>query len=179
MRPHDVVIGGIFAGVARKASPRGGEKENLHASLDRHRDVVVWKLEGLDDERLRRPMTPSGTNLLGLVKHLAAVEYGWFCQAFGRSTEPLPFGEDENATLRVRPDETTAGILAFYARARTAADSVIDELDLETLGSAWSGAVVSLRWVLIHMIEETARHAGHLDIIRELLDGATGDHPHS
>ena len=68
-------------------------------------------------------MTPSGTNLLGLVKHLASVEYGWFCQTFGRETEPLPFDEDdENADLRVQPDETTDDIVAFYGRARAAAD---------------------------------------------------------
>lgn len=154
------------------------EKTVLHRGLDRHRDAVLWKLEGLDDERLRRPMTPSGTNLLGLVKHLAAVEYGWFCQTFGRETEPLPFDpEDENADLRVAPHETTADILAFYGRARAAADRVIGELSLDDLGTAWHGATVSLRWVLVHMLEETARHAGHLDIVRELADGMTGDHP--
>lgn len=156
----------------------GGEKESLHVSLDRHRDVVVWKLAGLGDEQLRRPMTPSGTSLLGLVKHLAAVEYGWFCATFGRQTEPLPFDEDdENADLRVDPHETTAGIMAFYERARAAADRVIGELDVEDVGTAWFGETVSMRWVLIHMIEETARHAGHMDIVRELVDGATGDHP--
>jgi uncharacterized damage-inducible protein DinB len=156
---------------------RGGEKESLHISLDRHRDVVLWKIESLDDEQLRRPMTPSGTNLLGLVKHLAAVEYGWFCHTFGRTTEQLPFDEDdENADLRVTPEETTADIVAFYSRARAAADQVIDELDVDDVGTAWFGNTVSLRWVLIHMIEETARHAGHMDILRELIDGATGDH---
>ena len=62
----------------------GGEKVSLHVSLDRHRDVVLWKIDGLHDEQLRRPMTPSGTSLLGLVKHLAAVEYGWFCHTFQR-----------------------------------------------------------------------------------------------
>lgn len=67
----------------------GGEKESLHASLNRHRDAVLWKLEGLDDEQVRRVMTPSGTNLLGLVKHLASVEYGWFCSTFGREVEPF------------------------------------------------------------------------------------------
>ncbi|WP_271218988.1 DinB family protein [Streptosporangium carneum] len=155
----------------------GDEKQSLRVSLDRHRDAVLWKLEGLDDERLRRPMTPSGTNLLGLVKHLAAVEYGWFCQTFGRETEPLPFDEeDENADLRVEPHETTADIVEFYGRARAAADRVIDELEVEDVGTAWFGDTVSLRWVLIHMIEETARHAGHMDIVRELLDGETGDH---
>lgn len=155
----------------------GAEKKSLHVSLDRHRDVVLWKLDGLDDEQLRRPMTPSGTNLLGLVKHLAAVEYGWFCLTFGRATETLPFDEiDENADLRVQPHETTADILAFYARARAAADAVIDDLEVDDIGTAWFGDTVSMRWVLIHMIEETARHAGHMDIVRELIDGATGDH---
>ena len=136
----------------------GDEKQSLRVSLDRHRDAVLWKLEGLGDDDLRRAMAPSGTNLLGLVKHLAAVEYGWFCD------------------LRVRPDETTEDVLAFYGRARAAADKAIDELELEATGAAWFGDAVSMRWVLIHMIEETARHAGHVDIIRELIDGMTGDH---
>ena len=156
----------------------GEEKESLHVSLDRHRDVVLWKLEGLDDEQLRRRMTPSGTSLLGLVKHLAAVEYAWFCLTFGRETEPLPFDDnDPDADLRVEPHETTAGITAFYGRARAAADPATAELDLDDVGTSWSGERVSLRWVLIHMIEETARHAGHMDILRELIDGAAGDHP--
>lgn len=155
----------------------GEEKTSLHISLDRHRDVVLWKLEGLDDEQLRSPMTPSGTSLLGLVKHLAAVEYGWFCDTFGRETEPLPFDEDDpEADLRVAPSESTADVLAFYGRARAAADQVIDDLEVDDLGTAWFGAGVSLRWVLIHMVEETARHAGHMDILRELIDGTTGDH---
>ena len=155
----------------------GAEKESLHASLNRHRDVVLWKVDGLDDASLRRPMTPSETTLLGLVKHLAAVELGWFCETFGRETEPLPFDpDDEDADLRVGPHETTADILAFYARARTAADRVICESGLDETGTAWNGDTVSMRWVLIHMIEETARHAGHMDILRELIDGATGDH---
>jgi uncharacterized damage-inducible protein DinB len=155
----------------------GGEKQSLHVSLDRHRGAVLWKLEGLDDTNLRRAMTPSGTNLLGMVKHLAAVEYSWFCQTFGRATEPLPFDDnDPDADLRVRPDETTEDVLAFYGRARAAADQVIDEVDLEQTGTAWFGDAVSMRWVLIHMVEETARHAGHVDILRELIDGMTGDH---
>ena len=158
----------------------GGEKESLKASLDRHRDVILWKLEGLGDEELRRPMTPSGTNLLGLVKHLGAVEYGWFVATFGRATEPLPFDEDDpDADLRVAPHETTEDVLAFYGRARAAADRVIDELDLDDTGRAWFGDRVSMRWVLIHMIEENARHAGHVDIVRELIDGTAGDFDHS
>ena len=155
----------------------GDEKQSLHVSLDRHRDAILWKLAGLDDAVLRRPMTTSGTSLLGLVKHLAAVEYEWFCTTFGRETEPLPFDdEDMNADLRPEPNETVEDILAFYGRARAAADSAIDELDVDTLGTAWFGETVSLRWVLIHMVEETARHAGHVDILRELIDGTTGDH---
>ena len=163
--------------MARRVPFTGGEKESLRVALQRHRDVVLWKLEGLDDEQLRRPMTPSGTTLLGLVKHLASVEYSWFVETFGRPTEPLPFDdEDENADLRVEPHETTADVVAFYGRACAAADQVIEETGLEELGDAWFGEQVSMRWVLIHMVEETVRHAGHMDIVRELLDGATGDH---
>jgi uncharacterized damage-inducible protein DinB len=155
----------------------GPEKESLKVSLDRHRDAVLWKLEGLGDDDLRRTMVPSGTSLLGLVKHLGAVEYGWFCETFGRDTEPLPFDEnDPDSDMRARPDETTEDVLAFYGRARAAADRVIDELDVEDTGTAWFGETVTMRWVLIHMVEETARHAGHIDILRELIDGMAGDH---
>jgi uncharacterized damage-inducible protein DinB len=138
---------------------------------------VVWKVKGLDDEALRRPMTPSGSNLLGLVKHLAAVEYGWFCETFGFPTEPLPdVDADPQADMQVAATETTAEILGFYDRARHAADAAIEATGLDDLGTAWFGDQVTMRWVLIHMLEETARHAGHMDIIRELIDGATGDH---
>ena len=155
----------------------GAEKESLKVALDRHRDAVLWKLEGLDDEQLRRPMVPSGTSLLGLVKHLAAVEYGWFCDTFGREAEPLPFDDDDpDADLRIEPGETTEDVLAFYGRARAAADQAIGELDIEDTGTAWFGEAVTMRWVLIHMVEETARHAGHVDILRELIDGMAGDH---
>jgi len=155
----------------------GAEKESLKVSLDRHRDAILWKLEGLSDDDLRRQLVPSGTSLLGLVKHLGAVEYGWFCTTFGHTTEPLPFDEeDPEADLRIRPEETTEDVLAFYGRARAAADQVIGELDVEDTGTAWFGDTVTMRWVLIHMVEETARHAGHVDILRELIDGMAGDH---
>ena len=163
--------------MTREISRTGSEKEILRNGLDRHRDVALWKLDGLDDERLRRPMTPTGTSLLGLVKHLAAVDYSWFCKTFGRETEPLPFRDDDpDADLRPEPEETVPDIVAFYGRAREASDQVIDELELDAVGTAWLGEV-SLRWVLVHMIEETARHTGHMDIVRELLDGTTGDYP--
>ncbi len=163
----------------RRVPPTGSEKESLYVALDRQRDVILWKLDGLDDEQVRRRMTPSGTSMLGLVKHLAAVEYGWFCETFGRDTEPLPeFDEnDPDADWRVEPNETAADIVAFYGRARTAADRAIEATDLDALGNAWFGEQVSMRWVLIHMLEETARHAGHMDILRESIDGATGDFP--
>ncbi|WP_369233544.1 DinB family protein [Streptomyces sp. R21] len=154
----------------------GGEKESLHASLDRHRNAVLWKLEGLDDEQVRRVMTPSGTNLLGLVKHLASVEYGWFCSTFGREVEPLWFDPTTEEDMSAGQGETTQQIIDFYGRARTAADRTIAELSLDDLGTSWNGTTVSLRWVLIRMVEETARHAGHMDIVRELIDGGSGDH---
>ncbi|MFE5403486.1 DinB family protein [Streptomyces sp. NPDC056580] len=152
------------------------EKGILRTSLDRHRDAVLWKLDGLDDEQLRRPMTPTGTSLLGLVKHLASVEYGWFVGTFGGEVEPLWFDPYTEEDLRIAPDETTDRIVAFHGRARAAADRMISELPLDTLGRpAWRDQPVSLRWTLVHMTTETARHAGHMDILRELIDGATGD----
>ncbi|SDM94269.1 Protein of unknown function [Streptomyces sp. cf386] len=154
----------------------GAERETLHASLDQMRDAALWKLEGLDDEQLRRPMTPSGTSLLGLVKHLASVEYGWFVEAFGGAVEPLWFDPYQGEDMRADEDETTSQIVEFYGRARTAADRTITELPLDTVGRPpWRDHSVTLRWVLVHMIEETARHAGHMDIVRELIDGMAGD----
>ncbi|MEV0093490.1 DinB family protein [Streptomyces sp. NPDC050738] len=151
----------------------GPEKDTLLVSINRHRDVVLWKLQGLDEEQARRPLTPSGTNLLSLLKHLSYVEYGWFCGTFGRETEQLGDPEDD---LNVGPDETIADMVALYGRARAAADLAVHEVGLDGLGTSWDGETVSMRWVLVHMIEETARHAGHMDIVRELIDGATGDH---
>ena len=124
--------------MAKRVPFLGGEKESLHVALDRHRDAVLWKLEGLSDEDLRRPMTPSGTSLLGLVKHLASVEYAGFCMTFGRQTEPLPFSDDDpDADLRVRPDETSDQVLAFYSRARSASDRVIDASLCKLEGGTW------------------------------------------
>lgn len=153
-------------------------KRLLHESLDRQRNAVVWKVTGVPDDELRQPRTPSGTNLAGLVKHLASVEYGWFCDTFGRPADEVPFDPaDPDADMRAGADETIADLLAYYARARAAADEAIDELDLDAVGTSWHGVPSSPHWVLVHMIEETARHAGHLDILRELIDGQTGDPP--
>ncbi|KIF69725.1 hypothetical protein HY68_15865 [Streptomyces sp. AcH 505] len=161
----------------RRVPATGDEKESLYVSLDRHRDAVLWKLDGLDEEQVRRRMTPSGTSLLGLVKHLACNEYGWFCETFGRGIETLWFDPEAGEDMSVEPDESTSKIVHFYGRSRTEADKVISELALDDVGTSWRGETVSMRWALIHMIEETARHAGHMDILRELVDGATGDHP--
>ena len=166
--------------MAQRVPLTGGEQESLMIALDRHRDAALWKLEGLDDQQLRRPMAPSGTTLLGLIKHLGAVDYGWLCGSFDQPHEPLPFDDaDPDADLRVEPHESTADILAFYDRARSAANAAVDRLGIDAIGTAWFGDSVSMRWVLIHMIEETARHVGQMDIMRELLDGATGDHDRS
>lgn len=98
-------------------------------------------------------------------------------RVIGYSAESAPFDEDDpEADLRVKADESTQEILAYYGRARVAADAAIAATELETTGTSWNGETVSMRWVLIHMVEEVARHAGHLDILRELVDGATGDH---
>jgi hypothetical protein len=155
----------------------GGERESLQASLNRHRDAVVWKLQGLDDTELRQAMLPSGNTLLGLVKHLATWEYIWICRTFGHQAEQLPVDEgDDYADVRIDPGDSTAGILAFYSRARAAADQVIGEVDLDEAGTTMFGDTVSLRWAVIHILEDTARHAGHIDIMRELIDGMVGDH---
>ena len=153
------------------------EKAVLLAALQSHRDVMLWKLEGLSDYDLRRPMVPSGTNLIGLVKHLANAEYGWFCETFGRPTEPLTdISEDPEADMRAAEGEATADIVAFYRRAWAAADAAILELPLDATGTSYAGTTVSMRWVLVHMIEDTVRHAGHADILREQIDGGTGHH---
>ncbi len=166
--------------MARIVPLLGDEQESLLAALERHRDAILWKLDGLTDEQLRTSTLPSGMTPIGLVKHLASVEYGWFCATFDRPHEPLGFDlDDENADFRVAPDESTDDVLAFWARARDAADDAVAEIDLDTTGTAWFGDQVSMRWVMIHMVEELARHAGHMDIMRELVDGMTGDHDRS
>ncbi len=160
-----------------QASHLADELSTLHAALQSHREVMLWKLDGLSDDQVRRAMVPSGTNLVGLVKHLANAEYGWFCQTFGRATEPLTdISQDPEADMRAAEGESTDEIIDFYRRSWAAADAAIGELPLEATGTSYSGRTVSLRWVLVHMIEDTVRHAGHADILCELLGGGTGHH---
>ena len=158
----------------------GDEKALLHAHLKLNRDALLWKLEGLGENDLRRPMTGTGTNLLGLVKHLTGVEGAYFCDAFGRPRPPLAWEDDEDAAMGqfsdmyAKPDETAAEIVASYRAATAAADESISALDLDATGRHHIGINVSLRWMLLTVLLDTARHAGHADIVRELVDGRAG-----
>ncbi len=157
-------------------------KEDLHRYLQGGRDAVLWKLDGLSEYDARRPLVPTGTNLLGLVKHLASVELGYFGDCFGRPHgEALPwFAEDAepNADLWATPDETRQDIVGLYRRAWAHADATIDALPLEAVGRVpwWppDRAEATLHRLLVHMATETHRHAGHADIVRELIDGSAG-----
>jgi hypothetical protein len=107
-----------------------------------------------------------------LVKHLAAAEYYWLCEVFERPFEPGSLSASDDAELE--PGDTTESVLGYYRRACNASDQAISEVDLDTTGTTWLGDTVSFRWAILHMIEETARHAGHADFIREHIDNATG-----
>jgi len=160
-------------------------KDDLRRYLQQARDALVWKLDGLSEYDVRRPMVPTGTNLLGLIKHVASVELGYFGDTFGRpSGEPLPwFDEDAewNADMFATADESRADILDLYRRAQAHSDTTIDELPLDAEGVvAWwpdERKVVTLHQILVHMIAETQRHAGHADLVRELIDGGAGLRP--
>jgi uncharacterized damage-inducible protein DinB len=157
-------------------------KADLHRYLRAGRDAVLWKLEGLPEYDARRPMTPTATNLLGLVKHLASVESGYFGATFGRPfPEPVPWldeGADTNADLWATADESREQIVDLYRRVGAHSDATIDALALDAIGRVpWWPAEhneVTLHRILVHMATETHRHAGHADIVRELIDGAVG-----
>jgi uncharacterized damage-inducible protein DinB len=157
-------------------------KEDLHRYLRAAREALLWKLDGLSEYDIRRPMTPTGTNLLGLVKHVASVELGYLGDTFDRpSDEPLPWFEDDaepNADMWATADESREQIVGLYKRAWAYSDATIDTLTLDATGhvSWWPGDrnEVTLHRILVHMIAETDRHAGHADIVRELIDGAAG-----
>ncbi len=158
------------------------QKADLHRYLKNARAAMVWKLEGLSEYDVRRPLTPTGTNLLGLVKHLALVEIGYFADTFGRPFPDPPawadFDESEpNADMWATPDQSREEIVGLYRRAWEHSDATITELPLDAPGRVpWWGedGEVTLHLILIHEIAETARHAGHADIVRELIDGAVG-----
>ncbi|GAA2284150.1 DinB family protein [Nonomuraea roseoviolacea subsp. roseoviolacea] len=157
-------------------------KTFLRRYLQTARDAMLWKLDGLSEYDVRRPLTPTGTNLLGLVKHLAGVELGYFGETFGRpSDEPQPWfeeGAEDNADMWATADESREDIVGLYRRAWAHADATIDALDLDATGRVpwWpeERAEATLHLLLVHVIAETNRHAGHADIVRELIDGAAG-----
>lgn len=155
-------------------------KADLHRYLRTAREALLWKLEGLNERDLRRPLTPTGTNLLGLVKHLAAVELGYFGDTFGRSYDVPSFmaeDADDNADMWASEDESVEDVLELYRWARELTDQTIETHDLDDPGRVpWWGerGDVSLHLVLLHVVAETNRHLGHADLVRELVDGSVG-----
>jgi hypothetical protein len=160
-----------------------GFDDDLLRYLQEARDVVLLKIDGLSEYDVRRPLTPTGTNLLGLVKHLALVEVGYFSVPFGRPVglaHPwFTEGVEDNVDMWARADESRADVVAGYRAAWARTDAVVAELPLDAVGRVpwWGdgGAEVTLHRVLVHVIGETHRHAGHADIVRELIDGSVGN----
>lgn len=156
-------------------------KASLHDYLQGARDVLLWKLESLSEYDIRRPLTPTGTNLLGLVKHSATFELEYFGPVFDRPHGvPLPWLADDagpNADMWATPEQTRDQIVGLYRSAWQHADETIAALPLDAPGRVpWWGknGEVTLHHILVHMTAETQRHAGHADIVRELIDGAVG-----
>src|SRR4051794_22013696 len=157
------------------------DKALLHAHLRSVRDALIRKLEGLDDADRRRSMTPTGRNLVGLVKHMTWIEGWYLCEFFGRERPRLDWEWEVDAAwghhshMYAKPEETTEGVIADYRATTAAADRSIEELELDAVGEHWSGEAVSLRSMLLAVLVDTTRHVGHSDIMREMIDGSTGD----
>ena len=155
-------------------------KADLRRYLQDARDALLWKLEGLSEYDIRRPLVVTGTNLLGLVKHQAGVEMGYFGDTFGRPCpDQLPWDEsDPNSDMFAAPDESREFITGLYRRTWGHADETIEMLPLDAIGHVpWWPAdrnEVTLHHILVRVATETSRHAGHADIVRELIDGAAG-----
>ena len=160
-----------------------GPKDDLRQYLQIAREALLWKLEGLSEYDVRRPLTPTGTNLLGLVKHLAYVEMGYFGATFGRPVpEAQPWVDDEveaNADMWATAGESREEVLALYRRAWAVADATLEALPLEAVGEVpwWTPdrRTATLHRILVHVLAETQRHVGHADIVRELVDGRAGN----
>jgi uncharacterized damage-inducible protein DinB len=152
------------------------ERELLARFLDFERDTLLWKASGLTEEQLRKPLTPSGMSLLGLVKHLAYVERNWFQSRFLGLDVYIPWRQgDEDGDFRIEADETPESVFAFYRAEIEESRRILAATDsLDTMAKD-PHRPVTLRWILIHMIEETARHVGHADLMREATDGQTGE----
>lgn len=155
-------------------------KTDLRLYLQDARDALVWKLEGLPEYGIRRPMTPTGTNLLGLVKHMTGAEAAYFGETFGRPFEApglwIAGAAEANSDLWARADESREEIVGRYRAVWAHADATIEALDLDAVGRVPWGArmELTLHRILVHVVAETQRHAGHADIVRELVDGAVG-----
>ncbi|WP_328743011.1 DinB family protein [Streptomyces caniferus] len=161
--------------------PQADERAMLESWLDFHRDTLALKCAGLDDGQLRlASVTPSSMSLLGLVQHMAVVERNWFQRVFaGQDMPPLSEAGDADG-FTLAPDRGVDEVLALWraevARSReVTADASLDDTG-KLLGreAEYLGGQVSLRWILVHMIEEYARHNGHADLLRESIDGTTG-----
>lgn len=155
------------------------ERTMLRAWLDRHRDTLLWKCAGLDGDQLRaRSVEPSTMSLLGLVRHLTEVERGWFRRAAaGRELGYVYCSEDnpDGDFVDIADADPEAAFAAFRAEIAEA-DAAVAALPLDhTFRHRWSDDVYTLRWVYLHMIEEYARHNGHADLLRQRIDGLTGD----
>jgi len=163
----------------------GDDKAVLHQYLKNARTALLWKLEGLSEYDVRRPLVPTGTNLLGLVKHVASVEAGYLGDTFGRPfPEPLPWlapDAEPNADMWATETESVEQIVTLYHRVWTHSDATIESLPLDATGDVpwWpqERRQVTLQRILVHMLGETERHAGHADIVRELIDGSAGLRP--
>lgn len=149
--------------------------EMAAAFLDFLRATILWKVEGLDDDALRRSLVPSGITLLGMVKHLAMVERFWFQIVFAGEDVPILWtADDPDADWRVEPGETAEDIISLYREEAARARDIVATGAWDDIAKR-SDHPHTLGWVLTHMVEETARHCGHADILRELIDGRTGE----
>ncbi|MGH9270649.1 MAG: DinB family protein [Ilumatobacteraceae bacterium] len=165
--------------------PNADQRADLHRYLQVARDSLLWKLDGLSDYDMRRPLVPTGTNLLGLVKHVASVEAGYLGDTFGRPfPETFPWFEEDaepNADMWATADESRQDVVGLYHRVWAHSDVTIETQPLDSVGRVpwWPDdrCEVSLHTILVHMIAETNRHAGHADVVRELIDGAVGLRP--
>ena len=157
-------------------------KAHLLRALTSGREALLCKLDGLSERDVRWPVVPTGTNLLGLVKHVASVEAGYLGDVFGRPfPERLPWFEDgaePNADMWAPADESRASVLGLYERVRAHSEATVAALPLDAAGVVpwWAPGKrdVTLHQILVHLVAETSRHAGHADVVRELLDGAAG-----
>ena len=156
-------------------------KEILLSYLRGSREGLLWKVEGLSERELRLPRTITGTNLLGLVKHCAYVEHGYVITCFGRTSPleipDLDYDADPNADFYATAEESAEEIIALYRQVGAVVDRAIEELPLDTPGRvAWWGerGDTTLGRVLVHVLTDVTRHAGHADTLREGIDGVAG-----